>query len=410
MEDAHTVCEEIYVATKSVDEEGSRVIELPNHSLFAVFDGHGGKFASDYASQNLVRVLSRTSSFAEYAERIGIGASPLGKSPKTPAKKKKKKNNLRPTTRVFSNDEKQKLSQLLECALQTTFVDLDREILLQGMEKNIDINKNLKKENHNHHSLCAVINSPNEEGLAEESQSTTINSSSESNEEDKGSAGTTAIVIIITPDFIVCGNAGDSRAVLCRHANPSEGASSTTNEAIPLSFDHKPNNPLEMERILKAGGLVNFSRVDGMLAVSRALGDFPFKDTNAILAASGDEDDIDYSPAKIRTARDQKVSPIPDVLIHNRKDDDNSMKDKFIIMACDGIWDVVSNEECMDLVSAMLDEGESNCGLICEELLDISLKKGSSDNMTATVIRFPGQQIGQGGGVMKRRKNRERLA
>ncbi len=44
-------------------------IPLPNHALFAVFDGHGGKFAAEYASLNLLRVLCRSSTFVEYAEK-----------------------------------------------------------------------------------------------------------------------------------------------------------------------------------------------------------------------------------------------------------------------------------------------------------------------------------------------------
>ena len=44
-------------------------IPLPNHSLFAVFDGHGGSFAAEYASRNLLRVLCRSNTFCEYAEK-----------------------------------------------------------------------------------------------------------------------------------------------------------------------------------------------------------------------------------------------------------------------------------------------------------------------------------------------------
>jgi serine/threonine protein phosphatase PrpC len=55
----------------------------------------------------------------------------------------------------------------------------------------------------------------------------------------------------------------------------------------------------------------------------------------------------------------------------------------------------------------LITEGESNMGLIAEEILDMSLKKGSRDNMTIIVVKFPGQCIGTGGGVMKRRRQRE---
>ncbi len=62
------------------------------------------------------------------------------------------------------------------------------------------------------------------------------------------------------------GCSGDSRSVLCRGG-----------EAVPLSQDHKPNMAGERARIEGAGGRVSIGRVNGDLAVSRALGDFPFK-------------------------------------------------------------------------------------------------------------------------------------
>jgi len=67
---------------------------------------------------------------------------------------------------------------------------------------------------------------------------------------------------LITPDFIYCANAGDSRAVACVKGQTTE-----------LSRDHKPEDPEEINRITKAGGTVTFGRVNGGLNLSRALGD-----------------------------------------------------------------------------------------------------------------------------------------
>ncbi|KAI7751796.1 hypothetical protein M8C21_024741, partial [Ambrosia artemisiifolia] len=75
--------------------------------------------------------------------------------------------------------------------------------------------------------------------------------------------GSTAVVAVVAPDKIVVSNCGDSRAVLCRNG-----------VAIPLSTDHKPDRPDELERIEKAGGRVLFwhgARVLGVLAMSRAI-------------------------------------------------------------------------------------------------------------------------------------------
>lgn len=79
-------------------------------------------------------------------------------------------------------------------------------------------------------------------------------------------SGCTSVTAIVTPKYIICANAGDSRCVMGIRGG-----------AKALSFDHKPNLPVELERVNAAGGFVQWGRVDGDLAVSRALGDFGFK-------------------------------------------------------------------------------------------------------------------------------------
>ena len=122
--------------------------------------------------------------------------------------------------------------------------------------------------------------------------------------------GATACVVLITEDHIFCANAGDSRAVLCQKS-----------EAIPLSFDHKPDNEQEKERIEDAGSSVRCGRVGGNLAVSRAIGDHYYKHETSL------------------PAQEQAVTCFPDVLERKR----DSGKDEFIIIACDGVWDVKDN-------------------------------------------------------------------
>lgn len=79
-------------------------------------------------------------------------------------------------------------------------------------------------------------------------------------------SGTTASTVMITPTHIICANAGDSRSILV-----------TEDRVVELSKDHKPSNDTELQRIRLAGGSVALGRVDGDLAVSRALGDFQYK-------------------------------------------------------------------------------------------------------------------------------------
>lgn len=85
-------------------------------------------------------------------------------------------------------------------------------------------------------------------------------------DEGKSYAGCTASVLLITKTDIYTANAGDSRTVLCKKG-----------KAKDLSEDHKPELPSERNRIERANGYVEDKRVNGMLALSRALGDFEYK-------------------------------------------------------------------------------------------------------------------------------------
>lgn len=118
------------------------------------------------------------------------------------------------------------------------------------------------------------------------------------------SSGSTAVVVVITPTHFVCASCGDSRAVVASRER--------TDGVAALSEDHKPSLPAETARIEAAGGRVLMDRVDGNLAMSRALGDFELKDEG-----------VDQCL--------QKVSPEPTIEILRRE-----MADEALIVACDG--------------------------------------------------------------------------
>lgn len=197
--------------------------------------------------------------------------------------------------------------------------------------------------------------------------------------EDNGShtverSGCTACVIVVTPNHILCVNAGDSRAIY-----------RTGGYTVQLSFDHKPHNEEERSRIEAAGGYVSMKRVDGDLAVSRGLGDFQFKASPEL------------PPDR------QKVTCIPDFVLVDR----NRHLDQFIVLACDGIWDVLSCRQCGELIQTILNEGEDDISLVVEELLDVCLDRQSKDNITALLVAFPAMRVGHGGGVPARRAIRQ---
>ncbi|KAJ4790033.1 Protein phosphatase 2C-like protein [Rhynchospora pubera] len=126
--------------------------------------------------------------------------------------------------------------------------------------------------------------------------------------------GSTAVVAILGPRHLVVANCGDSRAVLCRNGS-----------AVPLSSDHKPDRPDELQRIQAAGGRVIYwdgARVFGVLAMSRAIGDSYLKPF---------------------------VISEPEVMVT-----ETTEQDECLILATDGLWDVVSNEVACQLVSRCL--------------------------------------------------------
>lgn len=194
-------------------------------------------------------------------------------------------------------------------------------------------------------------------------------------------SGSTAVGVMISPSHIYFINCGDSRGLLSRGG------------AVHFfTQDHKPNNPLEKERIQKAGGSVMIQRVNGSLAVSRALGDF------------------DYKCVHGKGPTEQLVSPEPEVYAIERCEGE----DEFIILACDGIWDVMGNEQLCDFVRSRL-EVTDDLERVSNEIVDTCLYKvgvaalhlrrrpgaltltcplcvfqGSRDNMSVVLICFPG--------------------
>jgi len=172
-------------------------------------------------------------------------------------------------------------------------------------------------------------------------------------------AGCTAITVFMAGKELWCANAGDSRCV-----------AGIGGVARPLSTDHKPMDVKERERIEAAGGFVEFNRVNGNLALSRALGDFVFK-MNDQLPQS-----------------DQIVTCLPDV-VHEITDTEWD----FIILACDGIWDVLSSQEVVDFITERLSRGMEPED-ICEELMNRCLSPDCQmgglgcDNMTCVLVCF----------------------
>lgn len=135
-----------------------------------------------------------------------------------------------------------------------------------------------------------------------------------------------------------------------------------------MSYDHKPTDPKESQRIISAGGFVEFGRVNGNLALSRAIGDFEFKQNDKL------------SP------QEQAVTCDPDVIEHEIKDED-----EFFVLACDGIWDCLTNQQVVTFIRQHLAE-DNKLDDICEQIMDHCLAPDSDagnvgcDNMSVMIV------------------------
>ncbi|MQM06014.1 hypothetical protein Taro_038836 [Colocasia esculenta] len=165
-------------------------------------------------------------------------------------------------------------------------------------------------------------------------------------------SGTTALAALVIGRSLVVANAGDCRAVLCRKG-----------KAIEMSRDHKPACVRERKRIEASGGYVDDGYLNGQLNVSRALGDWHME---------GMKDGHGIGP----------LSAEPEVMRMKLTEED-----EFLIMGCDGIWDVFLSQNAVDFARRKLQE-HNDPMTCCKELVDEALKRKSGDNLAVVVVCF----------------------
>jgi protein phosphatase 2C len=153
--------------------------------------------------------------------------------------------------------------------------------------------------------------------------------------------------------YLTIMNTGDSRIIICRD-----------NIAVPLTKDHKPDWPEEKQRITQLGGSIYYDGYDYRikdLSVSRAFGDF-----NAT----------------------PYVTHKPDIFNYKL-----SNNDKFIVLACDGLWDKLTNQEVVNFIlneyNNNLINGKLNRSInIAKKLGEYAIFKGSGDNVSVIIAFF----------------------
>lgn len=146
-------------------------------------------------------------------------------------------------------------------------------------------------------------------------------------------------------------NAGDCRAVLCRRG-----------KAIEMSRDHKPVSANEKMRIEECGGYVYDGYLNGQLNVARALGDWHMEGMKG-----QDGGPLSAEPELMKTRLTEE--------------------DEFLIMGCDGIWDVFRSQNAVDFARRRLQE-HNDPVTCCKDLVDEALKRKSSDNLAVVVVCF----------------------
>ena len=162
--------------------------------------------------------------------------------------------------------------------------------------------------------------------------------------------GSTAVIAVLLQRTLHIANCGDSRAVLCNAGN-----------AHRLSFDHKPELSCERARIKEAGGHVcqthplGPARVDGVLSVSRSFGDF-------LLSPK-----VTWHPYHAERRL--------------------TAADEFVVLGCDGVWDVLDDQTAVDIGRRALEAGKPP-KVAARQIMNASLQRGSTDNVSVIVLQL----------------------
>ncbi|EFR04689.1 phosphatase 2C ABI1 [Nannizzia gypsea CBS 118893] len=279
------------------DAASTEVVETDN-GYFAIFDGHAGSFAAEWCGKKLHLILEDT----------------IRKNPSAP----------------------------VPMLLDQTFTSVDQQLEQLPLKNSgcTAVIAVLRWEDRLPSPAASIAESTKRKGNADDPEGASIEGSKQSLSEDAS---------VVSPQddqpirsrVLYTANVGDARIILCRNG-----------KALRLSYDHKGSDENEGLRITNAGGLILNNRVNGVLAVTRALGDTYMKDL------------VTGHPFTTETVIQPET-------------------DEFLILACDGLWDVCSDQEAVDLVRNTKDPQAAS-----KILVDYALSRFSTDNLSCMIVRF----------------------
>lgn len=162
-------------------------------------------------------------------------------------------------------------------------------------------------------------------------------------------SGTMALTVLIFGRSLLVANVGDCRAVLCKRGR-----------AVQMSRDHKASCMVERSRIESMGGFVDDGYLNGQLSVARALGDWHLEG----LKEGG------------------PLSSEPEM-----RQAELTEEDEFLIIGCDGLWDVFSSQDAVSFARRRLQK-HNDPERCSKELIAEALKRDTSDNLTVVTVCF----------------------
>ena len=225
------------------------------------------------------------------------------------------------------------------------------------------------------------------------------------------SGGAVASICVITPTQFVVANVGDCRCILvAKKKKKTQSLSSageqptdddllvqaTANlslastplavedvEVIPLSTDHKPSIPAEAARAVAAGCSIFHEEFQNPAGNTQTIDKIQLRDGDRV-AFSRSFGDFDYKAKADLEDTQQAVIAVPEVVVRDR----DGNHDLYLVVACDGIWDVYSNEQVAEVIlqAAQKEAGANDPAAIGDALLQSCLREGAKDNLSVAVV------------------------